>query len=78
MKKYPSYSDFRSDEIMYGIGAPYVGIGIYTYDKKFSWPDSQGTMKDEYDSWVKWLTEQGYEIPKEYENAYYEYRPEVT
>lgn len=77
MKKYPSYSDFSADEIMYGIGAPYVGIGIYTLDKKFSWPDPQGTMKNEYEAWIKWLSDQGYEVPTEYVNAYYDYKTET-
>lgn len=72
MKKYPDFLDFETDEIMYGIGAPYVGIGVYTLDKKFSWPDRECTLKDEYEAWVKWITDQGYEVPEEYKNAYTE------
>jgi len=75
VKKYPSWQDFKSDDIMYGVGAPFVGIGVYTFDRKFSWPDRQGTRKDEYEGWVNWLEAQGYEIPKEYENAYVEFNP---
>lgn len=70
VKKYPLWTDFDVDSIIYGIRAPFVGIGVYTYDKKFSWPDSQGTTKQEYDSWVKHITEQGYEVPEEYKDAY--------
>lgn len=71
LKKYPAYSDFHIDEIMYGLGAPFVGIGIYTLDKKFSWPDRDGTTKAEYDSWVRHLTENGYEVPENYRDAYW-------
>jgi hypothetical protein len=73
MKKYPHYSEFDVDKIIYGVGAPCVGIGVYTLDKKFSWPDLECTTKEEYQSWVKWLAEQGYAVPKEYENAYHGY-----
>lgn len=70
MKKYPSWTDFPTDDIMYGIGAPLVGIGIYTFDKKFSWPDREGTTKKEYERWVKHLESQGYEIPADYQDAH--------
>ena len=69
---YPSYAEFDVDNIMYGLGAPYVGIGVYTLDKKFSWPDRECTTKEEYDSWVKWLTDQGYAIPEKYKDAYFQ------
>lgn len=72
MKEYPQWQDFDIDEVMYGIGAPFVGIGVYTFDRKFSWPDASGTRKEEYESWVKHITEQGYTIPKGYENAYFD------
>lgn len=72
MKKYPDYSDFPIEQIIYGLGAPFVGIGVYTLDRKFSWPDREGTTKEECDAWVKHLEENGYFIPKEYFNAYFE------
>lgn len=72
MKKYPEWTDFQIDETCYGLGAPFVGIGIYTVDKKFSWPDRDGTTKKEYDSWVSHLLANGYDIPDGYINAYAE------
>lgn len=70
MQEYPQWQDFDIDKVIYGVGAPFVGIGVYTLDKKFSWPDASCTLKSEYDSWVKHITEQGYSIPKGYENAF--------
>jgi hypothetical protein len=78
MKKYPDYSEFNPDEIIYGCHAPYVGMGVYTFDRKFSWPDKECTIKDEYDAWVKWLTDQGYEVPEEYKDAYVHPHPTIT
>lgn len=75
MKEYPQWQDFESNDIMYGVGAPLVGIGVYTLDKKFSWPDREGTLKREYEAWVKHLSEQGYSIPKGYENAFVDTPP---
>lgn len=77
MKKYPLYSDFPVDDIMYGVCAPYVGCGIYHLHKDFQWPDRECTTKKEYDRWVEHLKTNGYEIPKEYMNAHiYEWQPE--
>lgn len=70
VKRYPRWTDFSIDVVCYGIGAPFVGIGVYTINKEFSWPDREGTMKKEYDRWVSHLKECGYEIPEEYVDAY--------
>lgn len=70
MKKYPHYTDFPIDEIMYGLGAPFVGIGIYTLDKKFSWPDREVTRESEYLAWENNLNKNGYDIPIEYKDAF--------
>jgi len=67
---YPSWRDFDIDQITYGLGAPVVGIGIYTLDKKFSWPDRECTFQTEYLNWKQWLEDQGYEMPFEYRNAF--------
>lgn len=72
MRKYPDWTDFDIQKIHYGVGAPFVGIGIYTQDLEFSWPDREGTMKREYEAWVKHLTAHDYEIPEKYLNAYVE------
>lgn len=69
-KPYPKWTDFPIDDVMYGLGAPFVGIGIYTWGKKFSWPDPEGTTKEEYDNWVKHLESEGYDVPEEYRDAY--------
>jgi hypothetical protein len=69
--RYPSWTDFHIDKVCYGLGAPFVGIGIYTLDKKFSWPDREGTKKDEYNNWAEHLKSSGYEVPEEYINAYF-------
>ena len=69
-KKYPHWTDFKAEETIYGVSAPFVGIGVYTLDRKYSWPDRDGTTKDEYDNWVRHLNENGYEVPEECFNAY--------
>lgn len=68
-RPYPKWGDFPVEKIMYGLGAPYVGIGIYTMDGEFSWPDREGTMKREYDAWVAHLKAHDYDIPEEYLDA---------
>lgn len=72
MKEYPNYTDFDIDDVIYGVSAPFVGIGVYTTDRKFSWPDLEGTTRKEYDSWVKHLNEHGYSVPEKYLNAFVE------
>jgi len=64
--KYPNWTDFDINEICYGISAPIVGIGVYTLDRKFSWPDMEGVTDVEYQNWVNHLKQNGYEIPSEY------------
>lgn len=71
MKKYPDWTDFPIESIFYGVGAPFVGIGIYTRDLRFSWPDREGTSKKEYFNWVEHLKKYGYRVPRKYKNAYY-------
>lgn len=71
MKEYPHWTEFNEEQIMYGLGAPFVGIGVYTLDRKFSWPDREGTSKKEYESWAKHLKDNGYEIPNDYKDAYF-------
>jgi hypothetical protein len=78
MNKYPKYTDFPIENIIYGVGAPRVGCGIYTIDRKFSWPDRECTMKDEYFRWKEHLEDTGYDIPEEYLNAYVEFSPVKT
>lgn len=78
MKLYPKYTDFKIEDICYGVGAPRVGCGTYTIDRKFSWPDRECTMKDEYMRWKWHLEDSGYEVPEEYLNAYVEYSPDET
>ncbi|MEN0060312.1 MAG: hypothetical protein AAGB31_15845, partial [Bdellovibrio sp.] len=68
--KYPDWEDLPVEQIMYGLGAPLVGIGVYTLDKKLSWPDPEGTTKEEYDRWAERIAELGYEVPEKYLNAY--------
>jgi hypothetical protein len=70
MKKYPDWTEFPIEETGYGLGAPFVGIGVYTLAGKFSWPDPEGTMKKEYEAWVKHLADNGYEVPEGYLDAY--------
>jgi len=67
---YPEWTDFNIDDIVYGVGAPLVGIGVYTFDKKFSWPDPQGTTEKEYRRWEAKLKELGYEVPENYKDAF--------
>ena len=70
MKQYPSYESFDINDIVYGLNAPHVGIGVYTKDRKFSWPDRECTTKAEYDKWVKHIESEGYEVPEAYKNAF--------
>lgn len=70
MKPYPLWTDFPIDQIIYGVCAPYVGCGLYTCDKKFSWPDRECTTKSEYEKWVNHLKENGFEVPHSYKDAY--------
>ena len=67
---YPDWSDFQIGETCYGVGAPIVGCGVYTIDRKFSWPDRECTSKKEYIAWEQHLTENSYEIPEKYKDAY--------
>ena len=76
--KYTNWTDFDIEEIGYGLGAPLVGCGTYTSNKKYSWPDRQCTMKKEYDRWVQHLHDNGFEVPEEYLNAYVEYSSTET
>lgn len=69
---YPDWEDFNIEFLCYGLGAPFVGIGVYTLDKKYSWPDREGTSKKEYERWVKHLNDNGYAVPTNYFNAYAE------
>ncbi len=68
--EYPDWTEFNIEFVVYGVGAPFVGIGVYTYDKKYSWPDPEGTTKEEYQNWLNHITKQGYLIPEKYLNAY--------
>lgn len=70
MSKYPHWTDFDVEQIAYGVGAPLVGIGIYTIDKLYSWPDPEGTTEKEYRAWEAKLIELGYDIPEKYKNAF--------
>lgn len=63
-KKYPDWADFDADKIGYGLARG--GIGVYTYDGKYFWPDEEGTMPEEWQAWFKRLESQGYEIPERY------------
>jgi hypothetical protein len=65
-KTYPSWEDFPISEISYGLGAPFVGIGVFTTDRKFSWPDPESTTDSEFESWVKHLEDNGYKVPDKY------------
>lgn len=65
---YPHYSDFPVDSIGYGLAGG--GIGVYTLDGRFRWPDKESTSREEYEYWFRKLAEQGYEVPKEYQEAY--------
>ena len=75
-KQYPEWTDFDVDSIMYGLGAPFVGMGVYTLDKKFSWPDPECTSENEYRGWESHLLKQGYEIPERYKDAFVKYKGE--
>lgn len=70
MKKYPDWTDFEQDQVIYGVSAPFVGIGVYTLDRKYSWPDRECTTKKEYEAWAWHLQNEGYEIPEKYKEAY--------
>lgn len=70
MKKYPDWTDFNVEDVVYGVGAPLVGIGVYTIDKLYSWPDPQCTTEKEYRAWESKLIELGYEIPEKYKDAF--------
>lgn len=78
LKKYPlPYKDFSIEDIIYGTNAPFVGIGVFTVDRKYSWPDREGTTKQEYEEWITHLTENGYEVPEEYKNAHVNFLKET-
>lgn len=77
MKPYPKYTDFKIDDIIYGCHAPLVGMGVYTLDRKFSWPDLECTIYEEYKRWEEHLLNCGYEIPEEYKDAHVG-RPDET
>lgn len=68
-RPYPRWTDFPIEQIHYGT-APLIGIGVYTRNLEFSWPDREGTMKREYDAWVAHLKAHDYEVPDEYVDAY--------
>lgn len=70
MNEYPDWTDFDIDSLVYGTGAPLVGIGVYTYDKKYSWPDPEGTTEVEYKAWEGKLKELGYSVPSKYKDAF--------
>ncbi|HEY9705654.1 MAG TPA: hypothetical protein V6C58_24660 [Allocoleopsis sp.] len=75
-KPYPEYDDFPIDEIMYGVHAPFVGIGVYTLDRKFSWPDPECTTRKEFLSWKAHIESQGYVVPSKYvESDFYDPNP---
>ena len=76
--KYPHWTDFDIDDVFYGVGAPLVGIGIYTANRKFSWPDSEGTTKREYELWAKHLKQNGYDVPEEYINHFVPQVPKMN
>lgn len=69
-KKYPHWSDYHIEEIIYGFN-PLCGIGIYTMDGQFAWPDRHSTTENEYKSWVEHLKTTGYRLPVRYRNAFY-------
>jgi hypothetical protein len=65
-KQYPEWTDFPVEQTLYGVHAPFCGIGIYTLNRKFSWPDMEGCSEQELKDWRDWLEVQGYEVPKKY------------
>ncbi len=64
LKKYPSWAEFDSNSIGYGFAAG--GIGVYTYDRKYFWPDPECSTEGELDAFREKLTKAGYEIPNQY------------
>lgn len=66
-KKYPKFTDFRRSQIFYGVTE--FGVGIYTSDEKFFWPE-RGISKRDYEKWAAKLEADGYEFPENYRNYY--------
>lgn len=68
MKKYPSMHDYGHSQLIWGWTE--FGIGVYTCDLNFFWPDPTGYTRAEYDRWVAWIHKNGYEVPEAYRNCY--------
>ena len=68
LKKYPSIADYNWNELQWGLTE--FGIGVYTHDSKFFWPDLTDYSKAEYEKWTTWLITKGYAIPEEYKLSF--------
>lgn len=68
LKKHPQLTDYCSYQLQYGFTE--YGIGLYTTDLKFFWPELTGMSEREYNSWTTRLEELGYDIPEGYKDCY--------